>query len=179
MARGKHYKKRQSFFKSSFFKSAFKIVLSVVLIASIVVNLFTFVFPIVKYYGKSMSPTYSDGQIMMVSTLSEIERGDVIAFYYNNKILLRRVIALGNDQLSIDAFGKVSVNGKELKEGYAEKLTLGQCNINFPYSVPTGSYFVLGDNREIALDSRLEEIGAVTEDRLIGEVLFTIYPFDF
>ncbi len=140
-------------------------------------NLFTFVMPVVKYYGNSMSPTLNDGQILIVNKMAEIEAGDIIAFYYNNKVIVRRVIATGNNQISIDVFGTVSLNGKVLDEPYIENKTLGQCNLNFPYNIPANSYFVLGDNRDIAMDSRLSEIGAVTEDRLIGKVVFSLAPF--
>ncbi len=155
-----------------------KIVLPVVIVASLLLNLFTFVFPVVRYYGNSMEPTLDDGQILIVSKMAEIQQGDVIAFYYNNKVLVRRVAAVGNSQISIDIFGGVTVDGKELAEPYLQNKTLGQCNLNFPYSVPTNSYFVLGDNREAAMDSRLEEIGVATKDRLIGKVVFSLNPFE-
>lgn len=133
--------------------------------------------PVVKYYGNSMSPTLEDGQILIVNKMAEIKSGDIIAFYYNNKIIVRRVVATGNSQVSIDVFGTISVNGKELNEEYIENKTLGQSNLDFPYNVPTNSYFVLGDNRDVAMDSRLSEIGVVTEDRLLGRVVFSLNPF--
>lgn len=154
-----------------------KIVITVTVTASLLLNLFTFIMPVVKYYGTSMSPTLEDGQILIVNKLSEIESGDIIAFYYNNKVLVRRVIATGSEQISIDLFGEVTVDGEKLSEPYIESKTLGQCNLAFPYNVPAGSFFVLGDNRETAMDSRLEEIGVVTDDRLIGKVVFSLNPF--
>jgi signal peptidase I len=125
-----------------------------------------------------MSPTLKDGEILIVNKMAEIESGDIIAFYYNNKVIVRRVVATGNTQVSVDVFGTVSVNGKELEEPYAENKTLGQSNQKFPYNVPANSYFVLGDNREIAMDSRLTEIGVVTEDRVLGKVVFSLNDFD-
>jgi len=173
----KHSKKKDNFFRSALFKSTLKIVIIVTVTASLLLNLFTFIMPVVKYYGTSMSPTLEDGQILIVNKMAEIEHGDIIAFYYNNKVLVRRVVATGNEQLSIDIFGTVSVNGKELDEPYIENKTLGQCNLDFPYNIPSGAFFVLGDNRDAAMDSRLEEIGVVTDDRLIGKVVFSIKPF--
>lgn len=173
----KHSKKKDNFFRSSLFKSTLKIVIIITVTASLLLNLFTFIMPVVKYYGTSMSPTLEDGQILIVNKMAEIEHGDIIAFYYNNKVLVRRVVATGNEQLSIDIFGTVSVNGKELDEPYIENKTLGQCNLDFPYNIPSGAFFVLGDNRDAAMDSRLEEIGVVTDDRLIGKVVFSIKPF--
>ena len=133
--------------------------------------------PVVKYYGNSMTPSLEDGQILIVNKMAEIKSGDIIAFYYNNKVIVRRVVATGNNQVSIDVFGTVSVNGKELDEPYIENKTLGQSNLDFPYNIPANSYFVLGDNRDIAMDSRLSEIGVVTEDRLLGKVVFSLNPF--
>ena len=173
----KYSKQQDSFFQSTLFKRTLKIVLIVVIAASLLLNLFTFIMPVVKYYGDSMSPVLEDGQILIVSKMAEIQSGDIIAFYYNNKVIVRRVIATGNSQVSIDVFGTVSVNGTELDEPYVDGKTLGQCNIDFPYSVPAKSYFVLGDNRDVAMDSRLSEIGVVTEDRLIGKVVFSLHPF--
>lgn len=170
-------KEKQSFFQSQVFKRTLKIVFVIIITASLLLNLFTFIMPVVKYYGNSMSPTLEDGQILIVNKMAEIESGDIIAFYYNNKVIVRRVIATGNDQVSVDVFGVVSVNGEELEEPYIENNTLGQCNLKFPYNVPANTYFVLGDNRDIAMDSRLSEIGVVTEDRLIGKVVFSLKPF--
>ncbi len=173
----KHLKQKQNFFKSQVFQKTAKIVLVIIVTVSLLLNLFTFIMPVVKYYGSSMSPTLNDGQILIVNKMSEINTGDIVAFHYNNKVIVRRVVATGNNQISIDVFGTVSVNGQALDEPYVQKNTLGQCNLNFPYTVPAKSYFVLGDNREIAMDSRLVEIGVVTEDRLIGKVVFSLNPF--
>ena len=173
----KYIKQKQNFCQSRVFKRTLKIVLIVIVTASLLLNLFTFIMPVVKYYGNSMSPTLEDGQILIVNKMADIESGDIIAFYYNNKVIVRRVIATENNQISIDVFGTVSVNGEELDEPYVDSKTLGQCNLDFPYSVPSKSYFVLGDNRDIAMDSRLSEIGVVTEDRLIGKVVFSLNPF--
>lgn len=169
--------KKTRVFQKAVFKTTAKIVIIVLLTASVLINLFTFVTPVVEYCGSSMSPTLEDGQILVVSKVSDIEVGDIVAFYYNNKVLVRRVIATGSQQVSVDVFGTVTVNGEELDEDYIDNKTLGQCNLDFPYTVPVNTLFVLGDNRAVAMDSRLEEIGTVSEDRLIGKVVFSIYPF--
>lgn len=162
--------------KYIFIKMTVKIVLIIILTVSLLLNLFTLVMPVVKYYGTSMSPTLEDGQILIVSKLSEIESGDIIAFYYNNKVLVRRVAAVGNEQIAVDVFGTVKVNGNEIEEPYIQNKTYGQCDIDFPFTVPSNTFFVLGDNREVAMDSRLEEIGTVAEDRVIGKIIFSINP---
>ena len=173
----KELKQKRNFFHSPVFKKSLNIVLIVIVTASLLLNLFTFIMPVVKYYGNSMSPTLNDGQILIVNKMAEVKSGDIVAFYYNNKIIVRRVVATGNNQVSIDVFGTVSVNGTVLDEPYVDNKTLGQCNLDFPYNIPANSYFVLGDNRDIAMDSRLSEIGVVTEDRLIGKVVFSLNPF--
>lgn len=162
--------------KRIFIKTTVKIIVIIILTVSLLLNLFTLVMPVVKYYGTSMSPTLEDGQILIVSKLSEIESGDIIAFYYNNKVLVRRVAAVGNEQITIDVFGAVMVNGNEIEEPYIEDKTYGQCDIDFPFVVPSNTYFVLGDNREVAMDSRLQEISTVAEDRVIGKIIFSINP---
>lgn len=153
-----------------------KIVLVIIIAVSLLLNLFTFVMPVVKYYGTSMSPSLEDEQILIVSKLSPVKNGDIIAFYYNNKVLVRRVIASGGENVVIDIFGNVTVNGQPLEEDYVENRTMGQCNLSFPYQVPTSCFFVLGDNRATAMDSRLMEIGSVNEDRVLGKVVFSLNP---
>ena len=173
----KHSRQKLGFLKGLVFKRTLKTVIIITVAVSLLLNLFTFIMPVVKYYGSSMSPTLEDGQILIVNKMAEIKGGDIIAFYYNNKVIVRRVVATGNTQISIDVFGTVSVNGKELDEPYIENKTLGQSNLNFPYNIPSDSYFVLGDNRDVAMDSRLSEIGVVTKDRLLGKVVFSLNPF--
>lgn len=163
--------------KSPFFKTMIKVVIAVVVTMSLLLNLFTFVTPIVKYYGTSMTPTLSENQILLIQKTADVKNGDIIAFYYNNKVLVRRVVATGNQQISIDVFGTVSINGEEISEPYVQNKTLGQCNLKFPYNIPTNSYFVMGDNRETSMDSRLEELGTVSQDRVLGKVIFSLNPF--
>lgn len=156
----------------SIWKTIIKITIAIIVVSSLMMNLFTHVMPVVRYYGDSMSPTLKDKQILFVNKLAEVKSGDIVAFYYNNNILIRRVVAVENQQVTVDIFGKVSVNGTELTEDYVKSTTLGQCNLDFPYTVPPKSYFVLGDNRETSMDSRLKEIGVVTEERIIGKIMF-------
>lgn len=150
----KHVKEKPSVFHSGVVKSTLKIVLIVTVTASLLLNLFTFIMPIMKYYSNSMTPTLKDGQILIVSKMTEIERGDIIAFYYNNKVIVRRVVAAGNDRVAIDVFVTVTVSGEEIADPYVQNRMLGQCNLDFPYNVPSNALFVLGDDRAIAMDSR-------------------------
>lgn len=151
-----------------------KWIVAAVLLAVFLLNIFTHVFQIVRYSGTGMEPTLYGGRTLVIRKTKTVEAGDIIAFYYNNQILIRRVICTGGQQIEIDKHGVVSVGGKLLEEKYLKNTTLGQCNIIFPYHVRTGTVFVMGDNRLEAMDSRLEEIGPVPEDRIIGKVIFQI-----
>ena len=111
-------------------------------------------------------------QVLLVLKTDQVEQGDIAAFYYNNKVLVRRVIAAGGTSLEISDAGVVTVDGMALAEDYVEDPTFGQCNISFPYTVPYNSFFVMGDNRGIAMDSRLEEIGTIPRGRILGKVIF-------
>ena len=104
----------------------------------------------------------------------EQQEGDIIAFYYNNQVLVRRVICLGGKQLEISKEGDVRINEVLLNEPYVKEPSLGQCNITFPYNVRTGTVFVMGDNRSVSMDSRLQEIGTIPTDRIIGKVILAI-----
>ncbi len=164
-------KKFKAFIKNEYVKSAIKAAFIIILTVSLLLNIFTYVFSIVRHYGSSMEPSLSDNQYLLIYKTNDVDNGDVIAFYYNNKVLVRRVAATAGEQVYIDIFGNVSVNGTELDEPYVSDKTLGQSDIEFPYNVPANSVFVLGDNRETSMDSRLEDIGTVNKDRIIGKVI--------
>ena len=149
------------------------IVIAVLLVAAIVlVNLFGQMFQLVRYYGDGMEPTLQSGRTLMIRKTDKISEGDVIAFYYNNKLLVRRVICTGGKQLSIERDGTVLIDGQTLDEPYIAERTIGQCNLEFPCYVSPGTVFVMGDNRAISMDSRLKEIGTIAVDRILGKVLF-------
>lgn len=142
--------------------------------AIILLNLFTHVFQIVRYSGNGMEPNLSNGQILLLKKTQDVEEGDIIAFYYNNQVLVRRAICRGGKQISIGEDGTVLINNQPIEEKYLTEKSIGQCNIEFPYHVQNNSFFVMGDNRVIAMDSRLKEIGVVPTERIIGKVLLAI-----
>lgn len=150
-----------------------RLVLLVAVVIVLALNLFTHVFSVVHYYGESMEPALYDRQILVVHKTDNVGSGDIVAFYYNNKVLVRRVIAEGGSNIAIEENGTVIVDGQTLEEPYVEEAALGQCNISFPCNVPFEEFFVMGDNRPISMDSRLEEIGTVPQDRVLGKVLFS------
>jgi len=129
------------------------------------------VLQVVRYYGDGMEPTLTSGQTLVIHKTQKVRQGDVIAFYYNNQILVRRVICTENQQISIEQNGTVSVNGQVLSEPYVQTPSMGQCNLTVPHLVRSNHVFVMGDNRAVSMDSRLEEIGTIPEGRILGKVI--------
>lgn len=129
--------------------------------------------------GHNMEPGLQPGDIVILTKTDDVKTGDVCAFYFNNKLLLRRIIAREGDKVEIDEKGYVKVNGEFLEEdGYISEHALGQCDIDFPFRVPAGQLFVMGDNRDYALDSRATNFGCIAQDELFGKPLARIYPFN-
>ena len=146
-------------------------------VAAIAVLIATLLLPILQISGDSMSPTLEHDEIVVLLKTKEFERGDLVGFYYQGKILLKRVIALPEDEVAIDADGNVYVNGELLDEPYVTEKGLGDCDLEFPYKVPGASYFVMGDQRSNSVDSRNSVIGAVSRDDIIGKVFIRVWPF--
>ena len=132
--------------------------------------------PVLQVYGSSMSPTLTDRDIVLTLKTSKFETGDVIAFYYNNKILIKRVIAHAGDWVDITPEGDVYVNGELLDEPYLDVKAYGDCNIEFPYQVPESRVFVMGDHRSISVDSRNTAVGCVAEEQIVGKLIFRVWP---
>lgn len=132
--------------------------------------------PVLKAYGSSMSPTLADGEIVAAIRTSKAEVGDVIAFHYNGKIFIKRVIALGGSTVDMDEAGNISVDGAPLEEPYLTEKAPGNGDVEFPFQVPEGQYFVLGDNRIISADSRNSILGCVDPEDMLGRVLFRFWP---
>lgn len=142
-------------------------------IAIILVNYF---FALIQLEGSSMSPTFERGDLVLAQRTSNVTTGDVIAFYYQNKLLLKRVIAGPGDWVDIDEDGRVSVNGVMLEEPYVSNLCYGEGDIEYPCQVGENRWFVLGDHRDVSLDSRYSAIGTISEEQIYGKVLFSIWP---
>ena len=177
--RGKHEKIKNESLQTAETKKKYgvtllRLLLLVVVVIVLALNLFTHVFSVVHYYGESMEPALHDRQILVVHKTDKVGNGDIVAFYYNNKVLVRRVIAEGGSSVEIEADGRVIIDGNVLSEDYVAEATLGQCNISFPYTIPVEEFFVMGDNRPISMDSRLKEIGTVPQSRIMGKVLFAL-----
>ena len=148
-----------------------------VVVAAAAVLVATLWMPVLRIYGTSMSPTLTDGQIVVTLKGSKFEPGELVAFYYGNKLLIKRVIAGPADWVDLDESGSVFVNGDLLDEPYLTAKAFGETNIELPYQVPDGRYFVMGDNRATSVDSRTTAIGCVADDQIVGRVFFRIWPF--
>ena len=151
---------------------------TLITVAAVAVLVATLWLPVLQIYGSSMTPTLHDGQIVFSLKTEQMEPGDVIAFYYNNKILIKRVIANPGDWVNLEADGTVYVNGKELIEPYLTEKSFGDADIEFPYQVPDGKIFVLGDHRATSADSRHTAVGCVSPDQIVGKIIFRVWPLE-
>lgn len=145
-------------------------------VAAAAVLVATLLLPVLQIYGSSMTPSLTNGNIVVSLKGSSFEQGDIISFYYNNKILIKRVIAFAGDWVDIDEHGNVFVNDEPLDEPYVAEKALGDCNIELPYQVPDGKIFVMGDHRATSIDSRNTSVGCVAEEQIVGKIVFRIWP---
>ena len=163
--------------KASYYLQSLRGTVSVlVVVAAIAVLIATLFLPILQISGDSMSPTLEHDDIVVLLKTKDLERGDLIGFYYQGKILLKRVIALPEDVVVIDGEGNVYVNEELLEEPYITDKGLGDCDLEFPYTVPGTGYFVMGDRRSNSVDSRNSVIGAVAQEDIIGKVFIRVWP---
>ncbi len=161
---------------SRFRKTLNSTVSVLIVVAAIAVLISTLVLPVLQVYGTSMTPTFNDGEIVVLVKSSDFECGDIIAFYYNNKILLKRVIGTPGDWINIDADGTVYVNNKKLDEPYVTDMSLGECDLELPYQVPENAYFVMGDHRSASIDSRSSVVGCIRDEMIVGKVFLRVWP---
>jgi len=164
-------------YKSGFGRAVRSTIYVLAVVAAVAVLVATLWMPVLQITGMSMSPTMEDGQIVLCIKSSEFDTGEPVAFYYNNKILVKRIIASAGSWVDIDEQGNVYVDGHLLEEPYLREKAFGECNIELPYQVPDGKVFVMGDDRAVSLDSRTTAVGCVSSEQLLGQVKFRIWPF--
>ena len=149
---------------------------ALLVVAAVAVLLATLFLPVLQVSGGSMNPTLQDRDIIVLVKTDHMKTGDLCGFYWQNKLLLKRIIGLPGDIITLDEDGVVTVNGEVLDEPYVDELALGECDIKFPYQVPENRYFVLGDHRATSIDSRSSVIGCVEKSQIVGKVFLRVWP---
>ena len=164
-------------YRENFIKTLWSTVSSLIVVAAIAVIISTMLLPVLRVTGASMNPTLQNDEVLLCNKLSDIKQGDIIAFYYNNKVLIKRVIGLPGDVIDIAEDGTIYRNGEALEETYVSELALGEKDVETPITVPESRYFVCGDNRSVSIDSRSTSIGCIAEENIIGKIFLRVYPF--
>ena len=159
-----------------FWKIIKNTIYTLIIIAAIAVLITTLMLPVLQIAGTSMEPTLNNGDIVVLLKTSKLHYGDLCGFSYSNKILIKRVIAMPGDTVVIDESGNVIVNGEILEEPYITDKGLGECDIEFPFTVPENTYFLMGDHRTTSIDSRSTVIGCIPTEQIVGKLFFRVWP---
>lgn len=165
-------------YKERYGKTLRSTVYALITVAAIAVLVATLALPVLQIYGSSMTPSLEDGEIVVSIKTADFEKKDIVAFYYNNKILVKRVIATAGEWVELDKEGNLYVNGELIDELYIKEKALGECDIEMPYQVPEGRVFVMGDHREVSIDSRSSVVGCVAEEQVVGKLVFRLWPLE-
>lgn len=163
-------------YKRRFRKLLRSTIYALIVVAAVAALVATLVLPVLQIAGNSMEPGLKEGNIVVLIKTDKLKTGDLCAFYYSNKILIKRVIGTPGDYIDIQSDGTVLVNGEPLDEPYVSEKALGECDTEFPFQVPENQYFVMGDRRETSIDSRSSVIGCVPTDQMVGKIFCKIWP---
>lgn len=170
LAREKHRSRYRRTLRSTIY--------ALIVVAAAAVLTATIFLPVLRIYGTSMTPTVSESEIVVSLKGSSFEQGDVVALWFGNKLLVKRVIAGPSQWVDIDKDGNVYVDGEPIDEPYVTDKAMGDCNIELPYQVPDEKYFVMGDHRSISQDSRNTTVGSIAEDQIVGKIVFRVWPLE-
>lgn len=165
-------------YRKNYIQTLYNTIASLLVVAAIAVLVSLLFLPVLRVTGTSMTPTLYNDELLICSKRSNFKSGDVIAFYFNNKILLKRVIGTPGDIVDISDDGTVYLNGEVLDEPYVNEKAFGECDIKLPYQVPDNRVFVMGDHRSVSIDSRSTSVGCIADEYVIGKVIFRVWPFE-
>ena len=165
-------------YRRSFANTLRSTIFILIVVSASAVLIAVLLLPVLRIYGHSMNDTLDEGDVVVSLKGSSFKTGDIIAFYYNNKLLVKRVIGQPGDWVDIDEAGNVYVNQVMLEEPYLDSKAFGETNIELPYQVPESRIFVLGDNRDVSIDSRNTSVGCVAEEQIAGKIVFRVWPID-
>ena len=169
---------RHEKYKRSFVFSLRNTIFTLVTVAAAAVLIAVLVMPVLQIYGSSMAPTLAEGEIVVSVKGTDMKTGDIVAFYYNNNVLIKRVIAQPGDWVDISEDGTVFVNNEVIDEPYITEKAFGECNIQLPYQVPDSRIFVMGDHRSVSIDSRNTAVGCVADEQIVGKIIFRVWPLN-
>lgn len=165
-------------YRSRYTKTLRSTIAILIVVAALAVLVATLWMPVLRIYGSSMYPTLQDGEIVISVKRSSFSTGDIVAFYHGNKLLVKRCIAGPSDWVDIDEDGNLYVNAVLIDEPYIKEKAFGECDLELPYQVPDDRWFLVGDNRDVSIDSRSSTVGAVASDQIVGEIVFCLWPAD-
>ena len=169
---------RRERYKERYKKTLWSTIYILIVVAAIAVLISSIICPVMQITGESMTPTLNENEIVVLVKVKTLRPGDLVGFSWNNKTLIKRVIATPGDWVVIDKDGTVFVNEVALQENYVEERSLGECDLTFPFQVPESCYFVLGDHRATSVDSRSSVIGSVNENQIFGKGWFRVFPLN-
>ena len=170
------HERRRLNYRGDFFRVIRNTIFTLITVSAVAVLIAVLLLPVLRIYGASMTPSLNESEIVVSVKDGQFKTGDIIAFYYNNKILVKRVIAQAGDWVNIDKDGTVSINGEIIDEPYVQEKALGECDIEMPYQVPEDRVFVMGDYRDVSIDSRSTTVGPVAKDQIVGRIVYRIWP---
>lgn len=165
-------------YKRRYRKTLKSTIFALVTAAAAAILVATLWLPVLQIYGSSMTPTLQEGQIVVSVKVNEMKPGDIVAFYYGNKVLIKRYIAGPGTWVDIEEDGTILLNGEILEEPYLTEKSFGICDLELPYQVPEGTYFLVGDHRETSVDSRHSSVGCVSGDQIVGKIVYCVWPME-